>query len=47
MTHSARETGVSKYNNLGRAMAGAWDLFGVVWLLRRAKKARAEEMDTQ
>lgn len=47
VTHSARETGVSKYNNLGRAIAGAWDLFGVVWLIRRAKKAQPEEMNTQ
>lgn len=47
VTHSARETGVSKYNNLGRALAGAWDLFGVVWLMRRAKKARPTETDSQ
>ncbi len=45
VTHRARETGESKYNNLGRALAGAWDLFGVVWLMRRAKKARPSELD--
>lgn len=30
-----REGGESKYTNLGRAVAGLFDLTGVVWLLRR------------
>lgn len=47
VTHRARETGYSKYNNLGRAIAGVSDLFGVVWLLRRAKKTRPQELPRQ
>lgn len=31
----ARTAGTSKYTNLGRAAVGLFDLFGVVWLLRR------------
>jgi len=31
----ARVAGTSKYTNLGRAMVGLFDLYGVVWLLRR------------
>lgn len=31
----ARRTGTSKYTNLGRAVAGIFDLMGVVWILRR------------
>lgn len=31
----ARVAGRSKYTNLGRAAVGLFDLFGVVWLLRR------------
>ncbi len=30
-----RAAGTSKYTNLGRAFVGLFDLFGVVWLLRR------------
>lgn len=30
-----RATGQSKYSNIGRAVAGAWDLIGVIWLMRR------------
>jgi dolichol-phosphate mannosyltransferase len=30
-----RAAGVSKYTNLGRAVAGLFDLIGVVWLMRR------------
>lgn len=43
VSHRAREAGISKYNNFGRAVAGAWDLFGVYWLLRRAKKGHPQE----
>ena len=32
-----REAGVSKYNNLGRALIGLYDLVGVSWLRRRTK----------
>lgn len=36
---NAREriAGVSKYNNLNRALVGLYDLFGVSWLRRRTK----------
>lgn len=43
VTHAARETGESKYNNLGRAAAGIWDLLGVAWLVKRAKKVTPTE----
>jgi len=33
----ARQAGVSKYNNLGRALIGIYDLVGVSWLRRRTK----------
>ena len=35
--HRARASGVSKYSNTGRALAGALDLFGVWWLMRRRR----------
>lgn len=30
-----RSSGVSKYSNIGRALAGLFDLMGVVWVMRR------------
>ena len=33
-----RVSGVSKYTNLQRAAVGLWDLFGVMWLIRRQKR---------
>lgn len=30
-----RSSGVSKYSNIGRALAGLFDLLGVVWIMRR------------
>ena len=36
-----RLSGRSKYTNLGRALAGAADLLGVLWLIRRRKRAAA------
>ncbi len=33
----ARTIGVSKYNNLNRALVGLYDLVGVTWLRRRTK----------
>jgi len=33
----ARTVGVSKYSNIGRALIGIYDLFGVTWLRRRTK----------
>jgi dolichol-phosphate mannosyltransferase len=32
-----RQVGVSKYNNVGRALVGLYDLFGVTWLRRRTR----------
>lgn len=44
VNHRARGTGVSKYNNLQRALVGIADLRGVAWLIRRGKITRAEEL---
>ena len=44
VNHRARGTGVSKYNNLQRAIVGIADLRGVAWLIRRGKVTRAEEL---
>lgn len=32
-----RQAGVSKYNNIGRALVGLYDLVGVTWLRKRTK----------
>lgn len=45
VNHRHRATGVSKYNNLGRALAGIGDLRGVAWLIRRGKVTAVEEID--
>lgn len=42
--HRARGAGVSKYNNLNRALVGIADLRGVAWLIRRAKRTAIEEI---
>lgn len=34
-----RQAGVSKYNNIGRALIGLYDLVGVTWLRKRTKLA--------
>lgn len=39
VAHAPRNAGQSNYANLGRAVAGAYDLMGVMWLIRRRKKA--------
>ncbi|MGR3466447.1 MAG: glycosyltransferase family 2 protein [Shimia sp.] len=44
VTHAERAGGASNYTNLGRALAGAYDLIGVAWLIRRRKKVRPEEL---
>ena len=36
--HRPRTAGVSKYNNLSRALVGVWDLVGVAWLRSRSTK---------
>lgn len=43
VNHRARGAGVSKYNNLNRALVGISDLLGVAWLIRRGKVTRTEE----
>ncbi|MBN9318380.1 MAG: dolichol-phosphate mannosyltransferase [Caulobacterales bacterium 68-7] len=37
VNHRPRETGVSKYNNLGRLWASFGDMTGVMWLQRRGR----------
>ena len=44
VNHRARATGVSKYNNLNRALVGITDLRGVAWLIRRGKVTATEEV---
>ena len=45
VNHRHRETGVSKYNNLGRALKSIPDLFGVKWLgTRRRDFGSAKEI---
>lgn len=44
VNHRARSAGVSKYNNLGRALAGIHDLRGVAWLIKRARVTTVEEL---
>lgn len=43
VNHRHRASGVSKYNNLGRALVGVADLRGVAWLIRRSKRTAVEE----
>lgn len=45
VNHRERATGVSKYNNLGRAWVGLADLRGVGWLIRRSQQSRVEEIE--
>ena len=42
--HRHRSSGVSKYNNLNRALVGISDLRGVAWLIRRGKVTGLEEL---
>ena len=44
VNHRARGAGVSKYNNLNRALVGIADLRGVAWLIRRAKRTAVQEL---
>lgn len=43
VAHRERMTGRSKYTNLQRGLEGIADLAGVAWLIRRRKKARAND----
>jgi dolichol-phosphate mannosyltransferase len=38
-----RQVGISKYNNLGRALIGIYDLLGVSWLRRRTRVPLVQE----
>ena len=44
VNHRHRTAGVSKYNNLGRALVGIKDLFGVAWLIQRSRRTAVEEL---
>ncbi len=44
VNHRHRTAGVSKYNNLGRAIVGIKDLFGVSWLIQRSRRTAVEEL---
>ncbi|KAF1709245.1 dolichol-phosphate mannosyltransferase [Pseudoxanthomonas kalamensis DSM 18571] len=44
VSHRPRTSGVSKYNNLQRALAGISDLRGVAWLIRRSKLTAIDEL---
>jgi dolichol-phosphate mannosyltransferase len=44
VNHRPRGTGVSKYNNLNRALVGISDLRGVSWLIKRSRATRTEEV---
>ncbi len=43
VNHRHRTAGVSKYNNLGRALVGVRDLRGVAWLITRSRRTAVEE----
>ena len=43
VNHRHRASGVSKYNNLNRALVGLRDLRGVAWLIARSKRTAVEE----
>ncbi|MEM6677567.1 MAG: glycosyltransferase family 2 protein [Pseudomonadota bacterium] len=45
VSHRARAAGRSKYTNLGRAIVGVTDLFGVWWLIRRRRLPRVTYTD--
>jgi dolichol-phosphate mannosyltransferase len=43
VSHAERHAGASNYTNFQRALVGAVDLFGVMWLIRRTKRVSPEE----
>ncbi|MFQ6548146.1 glycosyltransferase family 2 protein [Aestuariibius sp. 2305UL40-4] len=44
VSHAARTAGQSNYSNWQRGLVGAVDLFGVLWLLKRRKRAEGDEV---
>jgi dolichol-phosphate mannosyltransferase len=47
VNHRHRTAGVSKYNNLNRALVGISDLRGVAWLIRRGKRPQTAEVGVE
>ncbi len=47
VNHRHRTAGVSKYNNLDRALVGIRDLRGVAWLIVRSRRTAVEELFDQ
>ena len=47
VAHAARHAGRSNYANLTRAVVGVYDLVGVMWLIRRRKKATGVERSAE
>ena len=45
VNHRHRTAGVSKYNNLNRALVGIRDLRGVAWLILRNRRTAVEELE--
>ncbi len=45
VNHRHRTSGVSKYNNLNRALVGIRDLRGVAWLILRSRRTAVEELE--
>ncbi|MDD2658241.1 MAG: glycosyltransferase family 2 protein [Methylococcales bacterium] len=45
VNHRSRTTGYSKYGTLDRLWAGITDMFGVIWLQKRAKSPLINEME--
>ncbi len=44
VNHRHRTAGVSKYNNLNRALVGIKDLCGMAWLILRSRRTAVEEV---
>ena len=44
VNHRHRTAGVSKYNNLNRALVGLRDLRGVAWLIARSRRTAVREI---
>ena len=44
VNHRPRTAGVSKYNNLNRALVGIRDLRGMAWLIARSRRTAVEEL---
>lgn len=47
VAHAQRHAGTSNYSNLARAIVGIHDLMGVMWLIKRRKKARPVEVSVE